>query len=231
MDLLSTFTPFDWAVVGIIGLMAIGGVIRGFTHEAVTLAGWILAIVAVRMFHEQATDWLLPRAGGEASAATIAFIGLFFGTALVARLVAGIAGGLARRSMIGPMDRLLGLGFGALKGLILSAALFVMTQFATGLFDADREPPDWLRDSRSAPVLSLAANVMVTWVQDLDAGKDAMAAGMLPKSIPMPPGHPQLDPQYPPAPGANEGGYSQSDREALDKLLDQGAQKGDEVEI
>lgn len=231
MDLLSTLTVFDWAVVAIIGLTALGGLVRGFTHEAMTLAGWILAIVAVRMFHEQATGWLVPRTGGEASAATIAFIGLFFGTALLARLAAGAAGGFARRSLIGPMDRLLGLGFGALKGLILASALFLLTQFATGLFDPEHEPPEWLGESRSVPVLSLAANAMVGWVQELEAGKDAKAAGAMPKAMPMPPGHPRVGPGYPARPGAEQGGYSRSDREALDQLLDEGAKKGDQVEI
>ena len=44
------------------------------------------------------------------------------------------------------MDRILGLGFGALKGLILASAMFLLTQFSTGLFDAEQEPPEWLME-------------------------------------------------------------------------------------
>jgi len=220
MELFSTFTIFDWVVVAILLLLAFGGLMRGFTQEAVSLAGWVLAVVVVRMFHQQLTLWLAPKTGGEASAATLAFILLFFGTALLARLAASFAGGAARRSPLAAVDRVLGLGFGAVKGLILASALFLMLQFSTGLFDPDRQPPDWLRQSRSAPLLALAADAMVGWVQTFSAASAPAAA--------LPPGHPQMRPGYP---GRNEQGYSRADREALDRLLQEGAKKGDQVEI
>ncbi|MCG2841719.1 CvpA family protein [Sandaracinobacter sp. RS1-74] len=243
MDILSTFTAFDWVVVSLIGFLAIGGLMRGFTHEALSLAGWILAIVAVRLFHQQATMWLLPKTGGESTAAIVAFIGLFFGTALLARIAAGAAGGFARRSLLGPMDRVLGLGFGALKGLILASALFLLTQFATGLFDAEQEPPEWLRESRSAPILSLSANAMVGWVKEWDAktgdkGGEATRGLGLPPGVQLPPGalppgHPEIPPPYagPVPPGRNEGGYTPEDRRALDELLNEGAKSGEQVNI
>lgn len=243
MDIFSTFTAFDWVVVVLVGFLAIGGLTRGFTHEALSLAGWVLAILAVRFFHEQATQWALPRVGSEATAASLAFIVLFFGTALVARLVAGAAGGFARRSLLGPMDRMLGFGFGALKGLIIASALFLLTQFATGLFDADREPPAWLTESRSAPLLALSANAMVGWVQDIDRATKGETEGSLglPPGIRVPPG--LLPPDHPPvgpgfgAPGPGdpsappEGGYTPEDREALDRLLEEGAKSGEQVRI
>lgn len=244
MDIISTFTAFDWVVVALVGFLALGGLMRGFTHEAMSLAGWILAVVAVRLFHEQATAWLMPHTGGEATAATIAFVGLFFGTALLARLAAGAAGGFAKRSLLGPLDRVLGLGFGALKGLILASAMFLLTQFATGLFDAEQEPPEWLVESRSAPLLSLSANAMVGWVKEFDAKSDESAGlGLPPGLMPppgarqpaprgeMPPGHPQVEPQYLPPGAIPQGSYSPEDRQALEKLLDEGAKQGEQVSI
>ncbi|WP_199554875.1 CvpA family protein [Sandaracinobacteroides hominis] len=238
MDIFETFTTFDWVVVTMIGLMAVAGLVRGFTQEALSLAGWIAAILVVRFFHEDVTMWLTPRVGGEASGAIVGFLLLFFGTVIAARLLAGAAGGFAKRSLLGPMDRVLGLGFGALKGLILASVLFLLTQFATGLFDPDKKPPEWLTHSRSAPLLALAANAMVGWVHDLQAedGPQEGALGFPPGVIPpgmippgaMPPGHPPV----PPGVGRPEGdGYSVEDREALDKLLEDGAKAGEEVSI
>lgn len=245
MDIITTFTAFDWVVVALVFFLALGGLMRGFTHEAMSLAGWILAIIAVRMFHEQVTGWLLPKTGGEATAATVAFVGLFFGTAFLARLAAGAAGGFTRRSFLGPLDRVLGLGFGALKGLILASAMFLMTQFATGLFDAEQEPPEWLTQSRSAPLLSLSASAMVGWVKEFDAKSDESAGIVLPPGMvpppavrqpaprggELPPGHPQVEPQYLPPGAIPQGSYSPEDREALDKLLDDGAKQGEQVSI
>jgi membrane protein required for colicin V production len=231
MELAATFTGFDWVVVVLVGLLSLVGLMRGFTHEALSLAGWIGAAVVVRFFHQDATSWLAPRVGGEASGAIIAFLLLFFGTVIAARLLAGAVGGAAKRSVLGPMDRLLGLGFGALKGVILASVLFLLSQFATGLFDEDRTPPDWLLKSRSAPLLALSANAMVGWVQTMqdDAG-GAPASG-----FELPPGHPPLEGPFGPAPGEPEAeeepGYSPEDRQALDKLLEEGAEKGEQVQI
>lgn len=237
MDMFETFTAFDWVVVTVIGLMALAGLVRGFTHEALSLAGWIAAILVVRFFHEDVTMWLAPRVGGEATGAILGFLVLFFGTVIAARLLAGAAGGFAKRSLLGPMDRLLGLGFGAVKGLILTSALFLLTQFATGLFDPQKQPPEWLTHSRSAPLLELSARAMVGWVHDLqtDDGSPEAALGFPPGVIPkgmmppgmMPPGHPQVSPQG----DADEEGQSPEDREALDKLLEEGAKSGEEVSI
>jgi membrane protein required for colicin V production len=232
MDIFAGFTGFDWVVVTLVGLLSVAGLMRGFTQEALSLAGWIAAIVVVRMFHQDATLWLAPRVGGEASGAIVAFLLLFFGTVIVARIVAGAAGGFAKRSGLGPLDRLLGLGFGALKGLILASALFLLAQFSTGLFDPEQQLPDWLVKSRSAPILSLSADAMVGWVQELQddkAGAFELPEGMtLPPGV-LPPGHPPLE-EVPGADGI-DGGYSAQDRQALEELLNEGAKNGEQVEI
>ncbi len=238
MGIIEGFTGFDWVVVTLVGLLAVAGLMRGFTQEALSLAGWIVAIVVVRMFHQNLTLWLVPRVGGEAAGASVAFLLLFFGTVIAARIVAGAAGGFAKRSGLGPLDRTLGLGFGALKGLILASALFLLAQFATGLFDPAQQLPDWLVKSRSAPILSLSADAMVGWVQELQddkAGAFELPEGMtLPPGV-LPPGHPPLGEgpgaDGPGAGGTDSGGYSAQDRQALDELLNEGAKKGEQVEI
>lgn len=231
MGITEGFTGFDWVVLTLVGLLGIAGLMRGFTQQALSLAGWIVAIVVVRMFHQDLTLWLGPRVGGDASGAIIAFLLLFFGTVFAGRLIAGAAGGFAKRSVLGPMDRLLGLGFGALKGLILSSVLFLLAQFATGLFDPDQQLPEWLVESRTAPILSLSADAMVGWVKELQDDKAqgfSLPEGMtLPPGV-LPPGHPPLEE---PQGGDPEGGYSPEDRRALDALLEEGAKNGEQVEI
>jgi membrane protein required for colicin V production len=241
MEITQGFTGFDWVVVALVGLLALAGIFRGFTHEALSLAGWILAIVVVRLFHQDLTLWLAPKVGGDASGAIIAFLLLFFGTVLAARLVAGAAGGFAKRSVLGPVDRLLGLGFGALKGLILASVLFLLAQFSTGLFDPDETPPDWLLQSKSAPILSLSATAMVGWVKELQEEKAGAALGLPPgMTLPpgvlppgaLPPGHPSIEEPFgAPQRAPDDQGYSPQDRDALDRLLDEGAKKGEQVRI
>lgn len=234
MELTASFTGFDWVVLVLVGLLSTAGLMRGFTHEALSLAGWIGAAIVVRFFHQDATVWLSPRVGGDAPGAIIAFLLLFFGTVIAARLLAGAVGGAAKRSVLGLMDRLLGLGFGALKGVILASVLFLLAQFATGLFDDDRTPPDWLLKSRSAPLLALSANAMVGWVETMQDEP----GGAPPSGFELPPGHPPVEDPFGAGPNAGpnaaspeEPGYSAEDRQALDKLLDEGAEKGEQVQI
>lgn len=238
MGMTDAFTGFDWVVISLVGLLGVAGLLRGFTQEALSLAGWIGAIVVVRLFHQDVTLWLAPRVGGDAAGAIVGFLLLFFGTVIAARLIAGAAGGFAKRSALGPMDRVLGLGFGAVKGVILASVLFVLAEFGTGTFDPDRQSPAWLMNSRSAPILKLAANTMVGWVRELQdekAGGFGLPEGMtLPPGVfppgQLPPGHPPM-PEDPAAGAPDESGYSPQDRRALDQLLEEGAKNGEQVEI
>ncbi len=230
-------TGFDYVVILLVALLTLIGVLRGFTHEALSLAGWVAAILVVRFFHEPVTIWAAGWTGGKATAAILAFVLLFFGTVLLARLLAKAAGGLAKRSAIGPLDRLLGGGFGAMKGVILSAVLFLLVGFGTGVFSVDRVPPDWLRESRARPMLQMTADVMVGWVADLNEGK--LGLPRMPDIPGLPPGHPAMpdgfDPRRAMPPGAagriERGGYTAAEREALDRLLDEAASQGEEVAI
>jgi len=231
MEISQTLTGFDWVVIVLVGLLSLIGLLRGFTQEAISLAGWIGAAIVVRLFHEDVTMWLVPHVGGDASAAIVAFLVLFFGTVIVAKLLANAAGSAAKRSVLGPMDRVLGLGFGGLKGVILASVLFLLTQFATGFFDPDRSSPEWLTNSKSAPLLALSANAMVGWVQEFQ--KDAVSDGGAGSGagFALPPGHPLLEQPMGDPMQRDRGGYTQEDRQALDKLLEEGAAKGEQVEI
>jgi membrane protein required for colicin V production len=224
MDMPADLTGFDWIVITLVGLLALSGLLRGFTKEAFSLAGWIAGGVMVRLFHEPLTGALSVRMDSDAAGATVAFLLLFFGTVIAVRIVAGFVSTAARASPLGPLDRVLGLGFGAAKGVILAAILFLFTQFTTGLFEPGRQPPAWLIESRSAPLLGLAANAMVGWIDDLGEAESPLPPALLPPDHP-PIGPEMLDPRL------NEGGYSEEDRRALDELLNEAEKRGEGVEV
>ncbi len=226
---LAAFTGFDWVVLALVGLLALGGLAQGFAAGVLGLLAWVAAVFAVRLFHEGLTVFLAPVVGGEAWGAIIAFLLLFFGTVLAGRALARAAGRAARKNgVIGPFDRVLGLGFGALKGVLLATALFVVAQFATGLFDDRRSPPDWLAGARSAPALNALAEAMVTWLDDgFAVGLPDAAEGAIPV-----PRRPALPPGHPPIPGSgpqDRGGQTPEERDALDRLLEEGADGSVEI--
>ena len=48
-------TAFDLIALVIVGVAAIGGFMRGFIQEVLSLAAWILAVFAIRYLHTDLT--------------------------------------------------------------------------------------------------------------------------------------------------------------------------------
>jgi membrane protein required for colicin V production len=212
-------TGFDYVVLTLVGLFLLVGLARGLVTEALSLAAWVAAAVAVRLFHQPVTGMLVPTTGGEPSAAIVAFLLLFFGTLFAGRLLATTVGRTSRNSVIGPIDRVAGAAFGAAKGGILATVLFMLVVFTTGFFDPRRTSPDWLTESASAPYLTLAATSMINWMEDASATD-------LPDLPGLPQGHPPIAPEGLP-PETAEPAYTPDDNRRLEELI----AKGEAVEL
>src|SRR3546814_20142379 len=69
---------------------------------------------------------LAPVVGTVGGAAVLAFVLITGVTWFGGRMVANALGRRTRNSIVGPVDRALGFGFGALTGLILASLLFLL---------------------------------------------------------------------------------------------------------
>ncbi|NCU12479.1 MAG: CvpA family protein, partial [Sphingomonadaceae bacterium] len=106
-------TGFDIAVLTLVGLGAIAGFMRGFVQEVLALAAWVLALVAIKNLHTPLSEGLVPYIGTQSGAAVLAFAVLLLIPFAIVRLLANRLGEASRNSVLGPIDRLLGFGFGA----------------------------------------------------------------------------------------------------------------------
>ena len=81
-----------------------------------------------------------------AAAAVLAFAILFVPSFLIVKLLARQLGGRTRRTpMLGPFDRVLGGGFGALKGLLGATLFFLLANLATDMvYGPQAERPEWM---------------------------------------------------------------------------------------
>ncbi len=158
-------TALDILVLLTIGTGAVLGFTRGFVNEAVSLAAWVLAILAVKFLHAPATAILAAPVGTTAGAAVLAFALVFGVVFLTVRLAGNALGATTRGSLLGPFDRVLGLGFGALKGLIAATLvfLFVVLVFDT-LNGRSAIRPTWMVESRSFPLLRASSDAIVNFV-------------------------------------------------------------------
>ncbi|MEO6248365.1 MAG: CvpA family protein [Sphingomicrobium sp.] len=159
-------TALDIFVLLLIGGGALVGFLRGFTHEVLSLAAWIAAIVVLKAFHTPVQAALVHVVGTQTGAAALAFALLFLPAFFAVRLGARHAGGKAKRSVLGPIDRLLGGGFGMLKGLIAATLFFLFVNLATDMvWGTQARRPEWLRASRTFPLLNASGRAIVDWVE------------------------------------------------------------------
>src|SRR5688500_11396777 len=159
-------TALDIFVVLLLGGSAMVGFVRGFAHEVLALVAWILAIAALKLFHTPLQKGLVDAVGGEPGASAVAFALLFLPTYIAVKLFARAVGGKARRSVLGPVDRVLGGGFGMLKGLMGATLFFLLANLATDMvYGGDADRPEWMTKSRTYPLLNATGRAVVDWVE------------------------------------------------------------------
>ena len=159
-------SALDVFVILLLGGGALIGFVRGFVQEVLSLLAWVVAVIMLKLFHTPIQAGLVEMVGTETGAAVVAFALLFLPSFIFVRLLAASMGRRTRRSVLGPVDRVLGGGFGMLKGLLAVTLFYLMANLVTDLIygpEADR--PDWMRNSRTYPLLNASGRGIVDWVE------------------------------------------------------------------
>ncbi|WP_260921833.1 CvpA family protein [Novosphingobium sp. 9] len=159
-------TGFDIVVLLVVGIGAIIGFLRGFVQEILALAAWIFAILAIRGLHTPLTRMLESHVSSSSAAAVLAFAILLLVPYLIVRLVARWAGKRSRASVLGPIDRVLGFGFGALKGMIVVVLGFSVVVLGYDTIWGVKGRPDWMVDARTYPFIDASSRAVVKMISD-----------------------------------------------------------------
>jgi len=159
-------TGFDIIVLLIVGVAAVGGFMRGFVQEVLSLASWLLAIFAIRYLHTDLTAFLFDYIGTPSGAAVLAFVLLLLIPYAAMKLIAGRAGRASRASVLGPIDRVLGFGFGAVKGVIIVVMAFSLLVLGYDTVWGPSGRPTWITTSRSYPFVNASADAMVQLIRE-----------------------------------------------------------------
>lgn len=163
---MAGLTALDIIVLLLVGGGLVFGFLRGFVFEILSLFAWVAAIVALKFLHTPTTAALRGFVGTDAGAAVLAFVLLFGVVFIIGKLLAGRIGAATRTSLVGPVDRVLGAGFGALKGLIGATLLFLAaTLVYDTVFGAASERPEWMAKSRTYPLLHASGRAIVDFVE------------------------------------------------------------------
>ncbi len=131
-------TWVDLVVSGVLAISALLAFMRGFVREVLGIGAWIgaaaLAVWANPRILPTFDGWLHAYPG---FAQPVAFGVVFLGTLIVLLIISHAIGKAVRRSVLGGLDRTLGLLFGLARG----AALVVLAYIVVGMvLPVDRWP-------------------------------------------------------------------------------------------
>lgn len=163
-------TGFDIIVLLIVGVAAVGGFLRGFVQEILSLLSWVLAVLAIRFLHTDLTDILYGVVGTVSGAAVLAFVLLLLIPYIAMRLITGRAGKALRNSALGPIDRVLGFGFGAVKGAIIVVFAFSLLVLGYDTVWGPAGRPTWMTTARTYAFINASADELVQLIKERQRG-------------------------------------------------------------
>lgn len=164
----------DIAVGVVLLISGVFALVRGFVHEILAAAGWVLAPLAafwavrrVPAVHELAfrlvdKDPYADIAGGAAIFLAVLIV-MSFITHAVARRV--------QRSALGSTDRALGFAFGLLRGLVLCSLAFMVESWLIP------QQPDVVANAKSLPLIERGAEIIKSLVPGQLADLEAQTKG------------------------------------------------------
>jgi membrane protein required for colicin V production len=124
-------TGLDWAVVAVLALSVLSAARRGFFVEAFSLAGLLLGLPLAAWNYHRLVPYFEPWLRSVELADVAAYLAVALGVMAVAGLVGRLIRWSARSVGLGWADRLLGAGFGLVKGAVLATlAVLALAAFA-----------------------------------------------------------------------------------------------------
>lgn len=166
----------DGVVAVLIIVSAYLAMVRGLTRELFALASWLIAFVAAFYFTPQVKDMLpgVPGLGAVLSSCEVlllvAFVLVFGVSLIVTGVIFMLVSGPPTNSGVGRIDQGLGFVYGALRGLVLVAVLYIVYEQAV----QGSSEYAFVRDAYTIQFVSEAARAleaalpteMPAWIED-----------------------------------------------------------------
>ena len=151
-------TAFDYAVLAVLSASALLGLWRGMVSEILALVAWVVAFLVARAKASEVSSWLSGQIGEPGLRLAAAYVLVFVGVLLLFAIARMLLSLMLRAVGLGVLDRLLGAGFGVLRGILVVWAVVLVA----GMTSLPRA--DWWRHAMLAPPLETAVIAAKPWL-------------------------------------------------------------------
>jgi len=169
----TSFNLFDLIVLAVVGLSALLSFFRGFIREVLSLGAWVGAAIITLYAFPHVHDWVRPQVNSDMVASGIASMGTFMGALIIISIFTRLIGKYVKSGAdVGVLDNILGLGFGAARGLlVICIGYFILTKVMT-----EENYPEWIKTAKTQPFIkettSWLAKVAPDYIGDLSPNPD-----------------------------------------------------------
>jgi membrane protein required for colicin V production len=142
-------TVLDIIILLIVGVAAVGGFMRGLVQEVLSLASWILAALAIHFMHPDLNAALRKVYSSDIATPLLSFALLLLIPYAAMKVIVGNASEASDGAILGPIDRVLGFGFGAVKGAIVAIFAFAVLMLGFDNSWGYKGRPVWITTART----------------------------------------------------------------------------------
>ena len=121
-------TPMDWVVIGLVAVFGVLGLLKGLIRELFSIASHVVAIVASFRFYpavHSTIGGIFPKQYqpyGKFVSFILVYIVVLLVFFIIERMLLAVVSALHLKTL----DRILGLAFGAAKGLLIATVAFIV---------------------------------------------------------------------------------------------------------
>lgn len=156
MELLA----LDYVIFAILLVSAALSLMRGFTKEVLSIAGWVVSAYAAIYFG----PLLKPLLANYIDIAWVVNVGsmllVFIFVLVIFSFAANAFSRTLKSSSIGMLDRTLGIIFGTIRGMVIVCLAY----FVLVLVTPEKDHPQWIADAQMRPLLQTGTKLLVTFV-------------------------------------------------------------------
>lgn len=150
----------DILLILVMLLSTVSAARKGFSREVIGIAAAVIGLICGIWFYGLAGSFLLPYVSSPQVANFLGFFIVFVGSVILGTIVSAVINRFMKTVGLSWFDRLLGAGFGLVRGTLLSMAVITaLVAFAPAV--ASDSVPASVAQSRIAPYIVAGANFVI----------------------------------------------------------------------